>query len=171
MSKKVWIRSAIPVVLIIAAAVAFAVFEPIQVLPRIRIAPGYLLTNQNAETITSEDVRGSIVLYSFTYSGCGEECAEMTATMREVQSRLDEVDTGETEVKFITVSIDPERDTPETLRAYASSVGADLQQWQFASGDPVHLENVVKAGFEVYYQESSSGDFTLAPVFILVDGA
>lgn len=170
MSKKIWIRSAIPVVLIIAAAVAFAVFEPIQVLPRIRIAPGYLLVNQNAETITSEDARGSIVLYNFTYSGCGEDCAEMQATMQEVQGRLDEVDTGDTEVEFITISIDPERDTPETLRAYATELGADTEQWQFASGDPVHLENVVKAGFEVYYQQNSDGDFTLAPVFILVDG-
>lgn len=170
MSKKVWIRTAIPVVLIIAAAVAFAVFEPIQVLPRIRIAPGYLLVNQDAQTITSEDARGSIVLYNFTYSGCGDECAAMESTMQEIQSRLDEVDTGDAEVKFITVSIDPENDTPETLRAHAAELGADTSFWQFASGDPGHLENVVKAGFEVYYQQNSNGDFTLAPVFILVDG-
>ena len=62
MRRKIILRSVVPVALIILAAIAFAVFEPIQVLPRIRLAPGYLLVNQSAETITSEDVRGDIVL-------------------------------------------------------------------------------------------------------------
>ena len=92
MSRKTIIRSTIPVVLIIAAAVAFAVFEPIQVLPRIRIAPGFLLTDHNAETITSEDMRGNIVLYNFGYTGCGEQCDQMNDTMLAIQGRLDEVD-------------------------------------------------------------------------------
>ncbi|MDJ0953359.1 MAG: SCO family protein [Acidimicrobiia bacterium] len=170
MTRKVVLRSVIPVVLIIAAAVAFAVFEPIQVLPRIRIAPGYLLVNQDAETITSEDVRGDIVLYSFTYSDCGDECAEMNNTVAEVQSRLGEADTGDTDVRFITISFDSERDDPEMLTEYATRLGADTAQWEFATGDPTHLENVVKSGFEVYYQQRSDGTFSFAPVFVLVDG-
>ena len=170
MTRKVLIRSVVPVVLILAAAVAFAVFEPIQVLPRIRIAPGYLLTNQNAETITSEDVRGDIVLYSFTYGDCGDECAAMNDTVAEVQSRLSEADTGDTDVRFITISFDAERDNPAALTDYAQRLGADTEQWQFATGDPTHLENVIKSGFEVYYQERSDGSFSFAPVFVLVDG-
>ncbi len=170
MTRKVLFRSVIPVVLILAAAVAFAVFEPIQVLPRIRIAPGYLLMNQDAQTITSEDVRGDIVLYSFTYSDCGEECDAMNNTVAEVQSRLDEADTGDTNVRFITISFDSARDDPEMLTEYAARLGADTEQWEFATGEPSHLENVVKSGFEVYYQERSDGTFSFAPVFVLVDG-
>jgi protein SCO1/2 len=170
MSKKVIIRSAIPVILIIAAALAFVVFEPIQVLPRIRIAPGYLLVNQDAETITSEDARGAIVLYNFAYSGCGEDCAAMNRTLEEIQSRLDAVDTGDTEVRFVTISLDGDGDTPDVLRDYASDLGADTDLWQFATGDPVHLENVVKAGFEVYYERGDNGTYAFAPTFVLVDG-
>jgi protein SCO1/2 len=170
MSKKVIIRSAIPVILIIAAALAFVVFEPIQVLPRIRIAPGYLLVNQDAETITSEDARGAIVLYNFAYSGCGGDCAAMNRTLEEIQSRLDAVDTGDTEVRFVTISLDGDGDTPDVLRDYASDLGADTDLWQFATGDPVHLENVVKAGFEVYYERGDNGTYAFAPTFVLVDG-
>jgi len=169
--RKKWIiRSVVPVVLLFVAVGAFVVFEPIQVLPRIRISPGYLLMNQDAETMTSEDVRGDIVLYSFTYSECGEECMDIHNTMIEVQSRLGEIDTGDVDVRFVTISFDPETDTPEVLTEYASRLDADPDVWQFATGDPVHLENVVKAGFEVYYQEHAGGDFSFAPVFILVDG-
>ncbi len=170
MSRKIILRSVIPVALIIAAAIAFAVFEPIQVLPRIRIAPGYLLVDQNAQTMTSEDVRGDIVLYNFGYTGCGDDCASMVATMQEVQSRLGEVDTGDTDVRFVSVSFDPESDTPEVLSSYAAELGADTERWSFVSGDPMHLENVVKAGFEAYYAERDDGSFTFDPVFVLVDG-
>ena len=48
MRRKIILRSVVPVALIILAAIAFAVFEPIQVLPRIRLAPGYLLVDQSA---------------------------------------------------------------------------------------------------------------------------
>ena len=116
-------------VLIIGAAIAFALFEPIQVLPRIRLAPGYLLTDQNAQAVTSEDVRGDIVLYNFGYSGCGDDCVGMNETMIEVQQRLGEVDAGDTTITFVTVSFDPEVDTPEVLSAYANQLGGDPAQW------------------------------------------
>ncbi len=170
MSRKVIIRSAVPVVLIIAAAVAFALFEPIQVLPRIRLAPGYLLTDQDAQTVTSEDVRGNIVLYNFGYTGCDDDCVEMNDTMIEIQQRLGEVDSGDTTISLVTVSFDPATDTPDVLQAHAAELGADTEQWKFLSGDPVHLQNVVKAGFEAYYQEKDDGRFVFDPVFILVDG-
>lgn len=170
MRRKIILRSVVPVVLIITAAMAFAVFEPIQVLPRIRLAPGYLLTDQDAQTITSEDVRGDIVLYNFAYSGCGDDCSAMNETLREIQGRLDEVDVGDTDVRFVTVSFDPERDTPEVLSEYAGNLGADPELWRFATGEPIHLTNVVKAGFEAYYEQRDDGTFFFDPVFILVDG-
>lgn len=170
MNRKVIIRSAIPVVLILAAAVAFALFEPIQVLPRIRLAPGYLLIDQDAQAITSEDVRGNIVLYNFGYTGCGDECSDMNETMIEVQRRLGEVDAGDTEISFVTVSFDAETDTPAVLKDHAAKLGADTDRWKFLSGDPMHLQNVVKAGFEAYYKQEDDGRFVFDPVFILVDG-
>ena len=170
MRRKVIIRSVVPVTLVIIAALAFAIFEPIQVLPRIRLAPGYLLTDQSAATLTSEDVRGDIVLYNFGYSGCGDDCAEMNQTMVEIQGRLDEADVGETDVRFITISFDSETDTPPVLQEYADTLDANPENWSFATGEPDHITNVVKAGFEAYYEEQDDGSFTFDPVFVLVDG-
>lgn len=155
---------------IILAAVAFAVFEPIQVLPRIRLAPGFLLTDQTGATLTSEDVRGDIVLYNFAYTQCGSDCSHMTETMREVQSRLNEVDVGDTDVRFVTISFDPERDTPDTLSAYAADLGADPELWTFATAEPMHVDNVVKAGFNAWFEKKDDGSFAFDPVFVLVDG-
>lgn len=168
--RKTLIRSAIPVLAIILAAVAFAVFEPIQVLPRIRLAPGYLLTDQSAATLTSEDVRGDIVLYNFGYSGCGEACHEMNNTMTAIQSRLSEVDVGDTDIRFVTISFDPAQDTPQVLAEYANAVGADPERWVFATAEPDHLENVVKAGFRSYYEDRGDGSFSFDPMYVLVDG-
>lgn len=170
MSRKVIIRSGIPILIIIVAAIAFAAFEPIQVLPRIRLAPGYLMTAQSGESLTSEDVRGDIVLYNFGYTNCGEICDDMNQTMQGIQARLDEVDTGDTAVRFVTVSFDPESDTPEELQAYGARLGADGEQWAFVTAEPDHLANVVKAGFEAWYEQKDDGSFSFDPAFILVDG-
>lgn len=155
---------------IILAATAFAVFEPIQVLPRIRLAPGYLLTDQTADTLTSEDVRGDIVLYNFGYTSCGAACDEMNSTMASIQGRIDEVDTGDTDVRFVTISFDPTTDTPEALESYATDIGADADSWTFATAEPDHLANVVKAGFRAYYEDRGDGTYSFDPVFVLVDG-
>jgi protein SCO1/2 len=155
---------------IILAAAAFAVLEPIQVLPRIRLAPGYLLTDQSAATLTSEDVRGDIVLYNFGYSGCGQACDAMNDTVEAIQARLGEVDVGDTEIRFVTISFDPAQDTPEVLSEYARGIGADPELWTFATAEPGHLENVVKAGFRSYYEDRGDGSFAFDPKFVLVDG-
>lgn len=157
-------------VAILLGALAFAVFEPIQVLPRIRLAPGYLLTDQAGESLTSEDARGNIVVYNFGYSECGNACESMTDTMVEIQGRLDEVDVGDTDIRFVTISFDSTGDTPEVLDAYANDLGADPGLWSFATAEPTHLANVVKAGFNTWYEQQDDGSFSFDPAFVLVDG-
>ncbi len=160
----------IPGALLVLAVMAFAIFEPIQVLPRIRLSPGYLLADQEGASFTSEDVRGDIVLYTFRYSGCGEECDGLDETMIDVRDRIGEVDLGDTEFRLVTISFDPATDTTEVLTAEADEFGADGLQWRFATGDEAHLANVVKAGFKVWYEENDDGSFSFDPTLILVDG-
>ena len=160
----------IPGALLVLAVMAFAIFEPIQVLPRIRLSPGYLLADQEGASFTSEDVRGDIVLYTFRYSGCGEECDGLDETMIDVRDRIGEVDLGDTEFRLVTISFDPATDTTEVLTAEANEFGADGLQWRFATGEEAHLANVVKAGFKVWYEENDDGSFSFDPTLILVDG-
>ena len=94
----------------------------------------------------------------------------MNATMESIQGRLDEVDVGDTNVRFVTISFDPATDTPEALAQYAAGIGADPTRWTFATAEPGHLENVVKAGFRAYYEDRGDGSFSFDPTFVLVDG-
>ena len=159
------------VALLVVSAFAFAVFQPVKVLPRIRLAPGFSLTDQAGQQLTNEDMRGKIVLYNFAYSNCPEPCGELDHIMRAVQDGLPEAMTGGVPVQLVTISIDPQRDTPEVLQAYAEKAGADAATWHFATtSNTALLKTIIGAGFEVYYQAGDDGNFELSPSFVLVDG-
>jgi len=158
-------------ILLIVSAFAFKILQPIQVLPRITLAPAFTFTDQDGERLTSEDMRGRIVLYTFTYTNCKEPCFNIDKTMQEVQSRLNEVNLNKFKITFVTVSFDPERDSHNTLKTYAESIGADTTQWKFATTtDQTLLKTIIGAGFETYYEQKPDGSFSFDPAFVLVDG-
>ncbi|GIK54408.1 MAG: SCO family protein [Chloroflexi bacterium] len=148
----------------------FIVLRPVVVLPRITLAPGFRLTDQTGAQLSNEDLRGSITLYTFTHTGCQDNCPQTSAVMAQVQARLDELNTGDIPVRLVTISIDPENDTPEQLAAYAAQLGADPAVWQFVTGSPVQIKSVVGGGFSVYYNTREDG-IRFDPAFMLVDGA
>lgn len=166
-----WMIGALSVLaLLVLGAIAFAVFEPIQVLPRVRLGPGFVLTAQDGSSVTSEDLRGSVVVYNFTYGNCLEPCPSLEDTMAEVQSRLDEADLGDTPVRLVTLSFDPERDTPQVLAQRATAHGADGEQWMYATAAPERIRSIVTSGFGTYFQERTDGTFAFDPAIVIVDG-
>jgi len=159
------------IALVMVGVAAFVIFQPIKVLPRMQLAPGYLLTDESNERLTNEDLRGQFVMYNFTYSGCRDpECQQLDLAMKELQERQGEAETGSTPVSFVTISFDPERDTPEVLQAYAEELGADTDQWHFVSGDPNKLKSIIGSGFLVYYNQEEDGSWQFTPTMALVDG-
>ncbi|MCP4418522.1 MAG: hypothetical protein GY805_18035 [Chloroflexi bacterium] len=160
------------IIVIVGGAFAFKVFQPVQVLPRIRLAPGFALTNQDGERLTNEDLRGQFTLYAFTYTRCATpECEALNQTTREIQSQFDTLNLGGIPVSIVTISVDPEYDTPKILQTYAESVGAEPEHWQWATiADPKLLKYVVGGGFETYYEHMEDGRIKLDPAFVLVDG-
>ena len=167
--KPIWAFYAL-LALFLVIVLAFVIFRPILVLPRITLAPGYALTDQDGNRLTNEDMRGKIVLYNITHTSCEPPCAKTSDTMKAVQARLYEIDTGAVPIEFVTISLDPETDTPEVLRAYADSLGADLKQWHFVSGPLDRLKLVVGGGFDVYFDRKEDGRLVYDPALMLVDG-
>jgi protein SCO1/2 len=153
------------------AVLAFVIFQPIRVLPRIALAPGYILTDQDGARLTSEGLRGKVVLYHIGYTGCGAPCEESVRLMQAVQARIGEVLAPEdVEVRLVTISVDPGRDTPEALRSAATRFEADPAVWHLATGEEGALKTLVGAGLKVYYTRNDVGGFRLDPAFFLVDG-
>lgn len=155
----------------VIAGLAFAIFEPIQVLPRIRLAPGYALTAPDGSTLTSEDGRGSVTLYAFAPADCTTAaCADMEATMRAVRTRVgEEVDFGDSELRLITIALDPT--DAAGLAGAADRSGADGKRWRWlGSSDPREIRRVVGQGFERYFEYTHDGFTRFDPSFVLVDG-
>jgi protein SCO1/2 len=169
-------KAVIPLAAILAFLITglgyFVVVQPVQVLPRIRLAPAFSFVDQDGERLTSEDLRGSFTLYTFSYASCPPPCGEIDTTMRTIQDRLDEVDVGDIPVRLVTISIDPVHDTLERLAEHARAVGADPDIWTFVTTDnPQLLKTIVGSGFGAYYETKNNGAIALDPKFVLVDGA
>ncbi len=158
--------------LLLLITFGFVTFQPIKVLPRVRLAPGYILTDQEGNLVNNEQFRGKLTLYNFTYTRCRPpSCRQLDTIMKEVQDRVDEVETYDLPVEFVTISFDPEYDTPEVLKAYAQEIGADTRTWHFlTSEDPKQVKRVVGTGFQVYFHKRGEGDYEFIPTIILVDG-
>jgi protein SCO1/2 len=112
-----------------------------QRLPKIAPAPGFALTSQNGMPVALTDFRGKVVAVTFIYTSCMDTCPVLTALMAYVQDKLGP-DFGK-RIAFVSITVDPERDTPEVLKQYAETFGADLNGWAFLTGDLAAIEEVV----------------------------
>jgi protein SCO1/2 len=166
-SRHLWILLfALPVL----SVMAFAVFQPIQVLPRISIAPAYNFIDQEGKQFTSDSMRGSVVLYTFSYSQCTAPCTSTGAALASMQREFSNVPMDNIPLQFVTFFVDPEVATPTRLRTMAESLEIEPENWHFVTGDAVRLKQAIGLGFSTYYAEETKGNFTVDPVFVLVDG-
>jgi protein SCO1/2 len=157
----------------VAVVLAFNIWQPIRVLPRVSLAPGFAFTNQDGERRTSEDYRGKLTIYNFTYTRCGESCPQTSAQMQALRQQLARAAPQELSYALVTLTLDPERDTPAVLKLYAAQyqdAPADKAPWDWLTGDPLRMKYAVGGGFSVYYEPDASGAVTFEPRFVLVDG-
>lgn len=167
-----WMKvSAALLLLVIAGGIAFAVFEPIQVLPRIRLAPGYSLDDQTGSHFTSETVRGSVTLYTFASLDCDATCDDLSETMNVVRERArTEIDLGDTDLRFVTIVLDSAPTTQQLVET-ADRFGAEGDSWTVVGGDQSEIRNVVSTGFGRFYDVDEAAGVRFDAGFVLVDGA
>jgi protein SCO1/2 len=101
------------------------------------------LIERSGDTIRSEDLRGQPYVVCFFFTTCPGTCKRQSAEMRLLQSKF-----KGRPVRLVSISVDPEIDTPEVLRGYAESFDADPKQWLFMTGD---LDNIIRIGTEMFY--------------------
>jgi protein SCO1 len=137
-----------------------------QRLPTIGRAPDFDLTSQDGQRVTLADYRGKVVAVAFIYTSCPDICPMLTANMQQVQERLG----GEfgTRIAFISITVDPERDTPEVLRQYAESFGAKLEGWSFLTGDPATVKDVAQR-YGIYARKAANRDINHTLLTSIID--
>ena len=119
----------------------------------------YELTDQNGETVIfPDDYQGSPLVIGFIYTNCPDICSFITANVGKVYEEMS--NPGDT--KFVLVTFDPERDTPEVLKSYAQAFGMDRDPFQFLTGDPETIDDFMKRVSvrtqESYSKELDDGD-------------
>jgi protein SCO1/2 len=105
-------------------------------------APDFTLTDQDGQTVSLADLRGQTLLVDFIYTHCPGPCPILTGTHVSVQGLLPEP--LRERVRFVSISLDPARDTPEAMRAYATARGVDLARWSFLTGDDDSVADVLE---------------------------
>jgi protein SCO1/2 len=122
---------------------------------QVRIPVGdFILTDQASQSFRFQSLRGKVVIVAFAYTTCPDICPLITASMRQVQDGLKPEERAGT--YLITVTTDPEIDTPQVLSGYARRYGVDLSNWVFLTGDAAALKKVWKA-FGVGVQRKARG--------------
>ena len=111
-------------------------------LPVIGSAPDFVLTNQDGERVSLADLSGTVRAVTFIYATCKDTCPLLTAKMALMQKKLG-ADFGK-RVRFVSITVEPEVDTPAVLKAYADKFGADPTGWSFLTGKSEQIQDVVR---------------------------
>lgn len=109
-------------------------------LPIIGRAPDFDLVSQDSRHITLEDFRGRVVVIDFIYTHCPDTCPMLTANLVQVEDALGP-QFGRA-IAFVSITVDPLRDTPDVLASYANTFGISSKDWVFLTGEPATVDNV-----------------------------
>jgi protein SCO1/2 len=134
-------------------------------LPTIGAAPDFDLTSQDGAKVTLAALRGKVVAVAFIYTSCPDICPMLTDKMARVQDELGS-DFG-SNIAFVSITTDPERDTSEVLKGYAEAFDANLAGWSFLTGEPATVLDVVhRYGVAVAKAADGQVDHTMLTTLI-----
>jgi protein SCO1 len=135
-------------------------------LPTIGPAPDFVLTSQDGARVSLGDFRGKVVAVTFIFASCTDTCPLLTAKMAQVQ---DELGTDfATRIVFVSITVDPERDTPAVLKDYAQIFGANLAGWAFLTSTPEGIRDVTRR-YGIFASKTAGGDVDHTFLTSLID--
>jgi len=162
-----------------AAALCLAAFVAISAIAAVRAGdaaaplPGdslynldALWTNQDGVPLKLSRMRGKFVVVAMGYTNCPDLCPAIVADMLWIDAHLPRDLAAR--VRFAFVSIDPKRDTPPKLKAFAEAFGVDQTRWTFLTGDDDSVRDLAEAlGFR--YRRNAQGGFDHSAIISLLD--
>lgn len=107
--------------------------------------PDFRLTERSGRPITRADLLGKVWIVNFIYTQCTETCPLQTAELARLQAEFQ----AEGDLRLVSITVDPERDTQAALSAYAERYRADPVRWLFLTGDKRAIYRFAKEGFRL----------------------
>jgi len=132
--------------------------------------PDFALMERSGAGVNLAHLRGKIWVADFIYTTCTDTCPLQTGML----ARLQEEYASNPDVHLVSVTVDPERDTPQTLSLYAAKHNADAKRWLFLTGQRDRIINLIRDGFHLSVatlpnRAEQSGMIPHSPRFVLID--
>jgi protein SCO1/2 len=124
-------------------------------LPKIGPAPEFTLTKQDGKRLALKELRGKVLAITFIFASCTDTCPLLTAKMAGIQNRLGAA--FGPQAFFLSITVDPERDTPAVLKRYAKAHKANMAGWAFLTGSPAEIREAARR-YGIYYKKRPRGD-------------
>lgn len=136
--------------------------------PVLGAAPEFALVDQHGRPVALADLAGVPWIADFVFTRCPTSCPMMTARL----ARLEKEIPTELEHRLVSITVDPEHDTPRVLEAYARGFSAP-DHWLFLTGAPEEIRRVTVEGFKLALEAAAPG--AAEPILhstrlVLVDG-
>ena len=129
--------------------------------------PSFKFENQYGAFITNKDYENKVYVVEFFFTSCPTICPIMNENMVKIQNEF----YVNPSFGIVSISIDPERDSPSVLKAYADQKGATLKNWNFLTGEKDEIYSFSNDGFKLYAGENkdAEGGFEHSGLFALID--
>jgi len=132
----------------------------------------FTLTNQNNQPVGLADLKGKVWVADIIFTRCTGPCPKITRAMKQVQDALP----TRSQARLVTLTSDPEYDTPAILKAWAEHFGADSNRWMFLTGTKAQIRNVATNALKLVaapkdpQERADENDlFIHSTVFVLID--
>jgi cytochrome oxidase Cu insertion factor (SCO1/SenC/PrrC family) len=112
--------------------------------------PDFALTERNGRQVTRADLHGKVWIASFVFTRCTGPCPQISGTVARLQEELK----LEKDLRFVTFTVDPERDDPDELKQYAVHFSADPERWLFLTGKQDEIYALLRDGFKVGVEQT-----------------
>ncbi len=132
-----------------------------------QIAP-FGFFNQDSVLVTEKDFAGKkIYVADFFFTSCPTICPKMKGQMLRLYQQFKDTK----ELAFLSHSIDPRHDTVPVLKAYASKLGVNTNQWQFVTGPKEKIYEIAQKSYmtSALEDKNAAGGFVHSGAFVLVD--
>lgn len=146
--------------------------NPLEGLKEFGVVPPFALTERDGRQVALADLKGKIWIVNFIYTNCPDTCPIQSAQMRQIQEDFK----FEKDLRLVSITVDPTRDTPEVLSKYAKRFSADPARWLFLTGKKETIHKFAQEGFHLGAVElphekrpESGATHTHSPRFVLVD--
>jgi protein SCO1/2 len=136
-------------------------------LVEIGIAPRFKFLNQEGKMISNDSYKGKVYVLEFFFTSCPSICPKMNQSMLAIENKF----FGNPNFGIVSITIDPDQDTPQVLKEHAKILGVKSANWNFLTGNKEEILALANKGFNLFAAENNKvkGGFEHSGLFALID--